>query len=348
MPFFGLFLAPLVLVTVGWTLVKLWRKRQKPQAVSLIPPIDPLHNFDWKTEKPKTLRPFKPVYNITMAIQAETMSNLITIDRDYLNRVNTRRDIVTEYKNTVHGYVEGGQEAVRELYSFLLVDYLPVRFPTMFTITEKETFRNHVTGKSFPTTAPLDPEVCLRTLAETVEEDIFLLKETADSHECPAFLCCFPTGFDPSSKLGQTLKGIHGPVPAYDKIGPSMERFFRKLEVGKSVRRMNWVVQTHGDLINVSGNHIKDGDEFVADEEVDPNKAHLRVELQSLTRLPKTKFVLFCFKTYLYPISEIKAEGSGPALADAIEGLQSGNAPGMFKYKSAVRWGKSIASYLQS
>ncbi|KAH7129820.1 hypothetical protein B0J13DRAFT_132627 [Dactylonectria estremocensis] len=351
MPFTGFLFGSLLLITICWVFVKIWGKLQRPQAVSVIPPIEPLHNFNWMTEKPKSLRPFKPVYNITMAIQAETMSNLITIDRDYLNRVTTRRNIVAEHKNTVHGYVEGGQEAVRELYSFLLVDYLPTRFPSMFAISDKKTFRNLVTGKSFPATAPLDPEdpeVCLRTLAETVEEDIFLLKETGETHVCPAFLCCFPTGFDPSSKLGQTLKGIHDPVPAYDKIGPSMERFFRKLEVGKSVRRMNWVVQTHADLINVSGNHIKEGDEFVADEDVDASKAHLRVELQTLTRLPKTKFVIFCFRTYLYPISDIKAEGSGPALADAIEGLQSGNAPGMFKYKSAVRWGTSIASYLRS
>lgn len=96
----------------------------------------------------------------------------------------------------------------------------------MFSISEKKTFNNLETNKSFPTTSPKDLEVCLRILAETIEEDIFLLKETAETHVCPAFVCCFPTGFDPSNKLGQDLKGIHAPVPAYDKIGPSMERFF--------------------------------------------------------------------------------------------------------------------------
>ncbi|KAH7013029.1 hypothetical protein EDB80DRAFT_680095 [Ilyonectria destructans] len=111
---------------------------------------------------------------------------------------------------------------------------------------------------------------------------------------------------------------------------------------------MNSVAQTHGDLINTSGNHIKEGDDFVADEDIDHTQAHLWVELQSLTRLPKSKFILFCFKTYLYPISEVKAGGNGPALADAIDGLQTGNAPGMFKYKSAVRWGKSVIEYLRS
>ncbi|RSM03306.1 hypothetical protein CEP52_007486 [Fusarium oligoseptatum] len=115
-----------------------------------------------------------------------------------------------------------------------------------------------------------------------------------------------------------------------------MERFFRKLQVGKSVKRMNWVVQTHGDLINTSGNHIKEGDEFVADEEIDCSKAHLRIELQTLTRLPQTRFVLFSFKTYLYPLKDVKEEGSGPALADAIEGLKTGNAPGMFKAENST------------
>ncbi|KAI8654282.1 hypothetical protein NCS56_01385000 [Fusarium sp. Ph1] len=305
------------------------RWRNKPG--QSIVPIEPHHHFDWRAQTPKQLRPFKPTYNITMGIQADDLSELITIDQDYLDRVTTRRSIVSNYKNTVHGCLPGGETAVKELYSYLLGHHLPTRFPSMFKTTGKGSFQNTVTGATFPLSPPSDPEICLRTLAETVEEDIFLLKETDTTHVCLAFTCCFPTGFDPSTKLGQDLKGIHDPVPSYEKIGPSMERFFRKLQVGKSVKRMNWVVQTHGDLINTSGNHIKDGDEFVADEE-----AHLRIELQTLTRLPQTRFVLFCFKTYLYPLKDVKEEGSGPALADAIEGLRTGNAPGMFKAENAA------------
>jgi hypothetical protein len=50
----------------------------------------------------------------------------------------------------------------------------------------------------------------------------------------------------------------------------------------------------------------------------------------------------------MYPIKIIKDEGLGPEVADAIEGLRKGNAPEMWKYKSAVRWGKSACSYLRS
>lgn len=72
------------------------------------------------------------------------------------------------------------------------------------------------------------------------------------------------------------------------------------------------------------------------------------MELQTLTRLPKTGAVIFPFKTYLYPLKEIKEEGLGPQLIEAIEGLGKGNAPGMFKYKGAVRWGKAVCDYLRA
>lgn len=126
-----------------------------------------------------------------------------------------------------------------------------------------------------------------------------------------------------------------------------------------------WNIQIGTEIINVAGNHIKEGDTFVADEEVDCDQVcivtsrhhycsnfsfqgFLRVELQSLARLPETKFILFCFKTYMYPLRDLKIEGSGPELADAIDGLLSGNASGMNKYKGAIRWGKGVKEYLRS
>lgn len=74
----------------------------------------------------------------------------------------------------------------------------------------------------------------------------------------------------------------------------------------------------------------------------------MRVELQTLSRLPRTKALAFSFKTYLYPLKDVKGEGLGPQLADAIEGLKKGNAPKMWLYKGGVRWGKSVIEYLRS
>jgi len=140
----------------------------------------------------------------------------------------------------VMGAIPEGASAVQELYSYLLTEYLPLRYPDMFFLSQDgKIFTNHVTQRSWPCLPPEDPLDAWKILGETIEDDLFLLRETDEGHQAVAFLCCFPAGFDPSSKLGKLLKDIHGPVPSYDKIGPSMERFFSRLEVGKSVRRNN-------------------------------------------------------------------------------------------------------------
>lgn len=149
-----------------------------------------------------------------------------------------RRSIVEKYGKTVYGYLPGGESAVYELYSYILSYHLPSRFPGLFHI-KGNVFENLITGANFPVQPLRDPDFCLRALAETIEEDVFLLKETNSTHVCLAFVCCHPTGFDPSAKLGGDLKSIHGPVPHFEKIGPSMEKYFRRLEVGKSVKRVN-------------------------------------------------------------------------------------------------------------
>lgn len=109
-----------------------------------------------------------------------------------------------------------------------------------------------------------------------------------------------------------------------------------------------WSVQTHKTLFVPKGNHVHEGDEVDHDANVDISQTCLRVECQTLTRLPVTNAILFSFKTYLFPVQDLKDEGVGPDLADAIEGLKEGNAPGMWTYKGGVRWGKSVCEFLRS
>jgi hypothetical protein len=173
------------------------------------------------------------------------------MDSNYLERVTARRSIMAEHTSAVRGTVPSGDAPVKELYSYLLGRYLPARYPTMFGFTQPETaahfasqtlFRNKVTGQTYPLSpSPSDPTEMLEILGETVEDDLFLLLQDHDSgeHRAVAFVCCHPAGFDPSEKLGKRLAEIHGPVPAYEKIGASMERYFARLEVGRSVKRTN-------------------------------------------------------------------------------------------------------------
>lgn len=79
----------------------------------------------------------------------------------------------------------------------------------------------------------------------------------------------------------------------------------------------------------------------------DDLQTNLRIELQTLTRLPSTSSLVFSFKTYMYPVDDIKKEGLGPDLAEAIQGLKKGNAPAMWVYKGGVKWGEELCEYLR-
>lgn len=76
-------------------------------------------------------------------------------------------------------------------------------------------------------------------------------------------------------------------------------------------------------------------------------KANIRVEHQTLSRLPKSQALIFTMRTYITPLSQVKAEGLGPALADAVEGLDA-NGKAMAEYKRRGEWGEVVGEYLRS
>lgn len=65
-------------------------------------------------------------------------------------------------------------------------------------------------------------------------------------------------------------------------------------------------------------------------------------------RLPQSGAIIFSVKQYIYSIHSIKEEGSGPALAEAIDGLTTGNVPKIYFYKRAAEWGDSVKAFLLS
>lgn len=162
------------------------------------------------------------------------------MDRNYKDRVLERRQLIAQHPLIVVGAIPQSTAAVQELYSYLMAEYLPQRFPTMFEIEDSDkTLRNNITGTNFPLMSPEDPVQALKILGETVEDDLMLLHGTEQGHRSVAYVCCYPSGFNPAEKLDKLLVEIHEPVPSYHKIGPSMEKYFSRVEVGKNVKRYN-------------------------------------------------------------------------------------------------------------
>ena len=261
-----------------------------------------------------------------------------------------------QYPRTCCGSLPRAAPAVDEFYS-LLTNLLPTRYPTAFSVSSS-TLHNHINNSS----TPLDPPSAddkLRAISRNLDEDFLILlkAEDGDGYVLGAHIACFPAGFNVSAKLGWRIRDIHGPVPRYkEKLQPSMERFFDKMETGRFVRRCNWTVVTRPDLFCAfTQTHHHEGESEASSEEMrEKEKAELnldtcfqRTESQTLYRLPESGALVFGIKTYMYPVRELKEEGSGEEFADAIEGLQKGNVPEIYTYKRGMVWRDKVVDFLR-
>lgn len=291
------------------------------------------------------------------------MSELVAMDKTYRDRVQLRRRLIEEQDVAVVAANERIKPAVDEFYTWMMKAYLPGRFPTMFKpagtvasdtpLAAQDHLLSMVTNECIPTMPQSDTAESLKIIGGNVDTDFLFLLPSPDPldqrrYKLEGYVTCFPSGFDTRLKLNRTLADIHAPVPGYAaKIGKSMDRFFANLPVGKIVKRANWSIITHKELFSLGGNHLYE-DETPVEEEVDIEQTVLRCERQTLHRLPESGAIVFAFKTYQYPIKQIKEEGSGKELAKAIDGLGEGNVPNMARYKRGIIWGKSVKRYLRS
>jgi hypothetical protein len=275
------------------------------------------------------------------------------MDNTYASRIALRRSLIETRSEDVLAVNPIIEPSVLEFYTWMTGTYLPTRFPTVFTLSPStSSLINLATGEDLPL-VPASAREALALIGSNVDDDFLFLLPTAEEgkYRLEGFITCFPSGFNTSQKLGMSLRDIHGPVPGYQqKLEKSMDRFFAALPVGKIVRRVNWSITTHSRLFCLSGNHTteEEAEQKVAQEQDwDVNDAVLRCERQTLHRLPGTKALVFGFKTYQYGLKEVKEEGSGEELAQAVEGLGSGSTPGMLIYKSAVVWGERACAFLR-
>ncbi|KAF1947851.1 hypothetical protein EJ02DRAFT_440033 [Clathrospora elynae] len=312
--------------------------------------IEALRDFDVDEEEPHKHRPFKPKFHMTMALENTTLSNLIPMDKTYRARLHIRKQIIKRDRYQVLACNTKAVPAVLELYEWLMSTYLPRRFPSVYTLSGAG-LRNHVNGTILPLWLS-DAEEALQMLGENIDDEfLFLLRsdkpEDEGKYVMEAFINCFPSGFNTRAKLGLLLADIHGPVPGYKvKLERSMDRFFASLAVGKMVKRSNWSISTSGELFCLEGSHgtaeemERQGER--REEDIDLSKTVLRCERQTLHRLPRTGAL-----TYQYPIQELRDEGSGEVLAEAIDGLGLGSVPGIAVYKKQVVWGDKVKAFLR-
>jgi hypothetical protein len=108
--------------------------------------------------------------------------------------------------------------------------------------------------------------------------------------------------------IGMNFFEWHGPVPLAHEIGVFERalKFMLNLRQGSPVRRLNWTMTINPRLDTSPENYHKWGtDRLTVTPENIGNKLHLRVELQSFFRLPRSNTIVFPIRCYLIKLEEL-------------------------------------------
>ena len=193
-----------------------------------------------------------------------------------------------------------------------------------------------------PADAGLHP---LDAAARLVPEDLLLLEPRrranggagGDFDWClVAASLCFPAHWVLAEKMNKPLAAIHAPVPDYrERLETPMDRFFTNMKIGPISSRMNWSLQLGNELFSPHRSTRKAAMGDLANEDM-----CLRMENQTLRKLPETGMVLFTIRTHMVPMIRWQSTpGAIAALLDMLDQMSEAarNYKGAHLYRDALQ-----------
>jgi hypothetical protein len=227
------------------------------------------------------------------------------------------------------GALAGGEAGQAEVLE-LLVAHLPTRFPQ--TYRREGSALRVLPGDRL---VALGGEPALLTASRLVQEDLLLMRRHEGGWRLVAGSLCFPSTWVLADKLGRDMDAIHRPVPGYaGNMAGMIARIFDNLKVEKPVERLNWSIYSDARLRYAQSK--QDPLERFPPGQAVSERAHIRVERQTLRRLPRSGDILFTVRVHVDPVSALSRDARGRELARALHDQLAALGPAQLAYKGLV------------
>ena len=156
----------------------------------------------------------------------------------------------------------------------------------------------------------------LLTASRLVQEDLVIMRPSPEGYRLVTASLCFPSSWRLSEKFGLSMTGIHESVPGFNRgrMGQVVARLFENLTKGQLVCRYNWSIYPDSNLHHPLPERIP----FRVNDETFAN-LFLRVERQTLRRLPESGDILFTIKIHHDPLSLLTDQDDRAAIADGLK-----------------------------
>jgi dimethylamine monooxygenase subunit A len=154
--------------------------------------------------------------------------------------------------------------------------------------------------------------------AKLVQEDLVLMRKGSAGWYLAAASVCFPSSWNLQEKFLRPLHEIHGPVPGFGqgtRNAMMIERMFDNIKPGVPVIRWNWSVYGDDRLFHPATDR---GMKRRFGDGAEPSNINLRLERQTLQKLPVSGAMLFTIRIHIDPIEAMERHPQAAALAVAV------------------------------
>jgi dimethylamine monooxygenase subunit A len=247
-------------------------------------------------------------YRLAMGLTPLSEAEWLAPDGSLPQILAEKRSLLATRSESVFAVLPEARAASVELLQ-LLARHLSRHFPNVYRLGDDGALTNHASNETWdieiPPLHPLD--LCGRLVAE----DLCLLQASDAGYRLIGATLCFPNRWRLDEKIGQPLDVIHEPVPGF---APALERpvahFFAALKPDRILARVNWGIADDPALFQPIG---RDADAAITATNAG-SALYLRIERQTLCRLPESQAALFTIRTEITPLDQVIATP-----ADAID-----------------------------
>lgn len=196
-------------------------------------------------------------------------------------------------------------------------------------------------------------DVPLVTASLMTQDDLILMRRGDDGWRLAAGSLCFPSSWSLTEKFGKPLHHIHDPVPGFGtgtRPADIISRMFDNLQ-GQAVERFNWSIQANDALYHP----LSDRQRIARSAERQSNfpegdinaHAFIRVERQTLRKLPVSRDILFTIRIYLDPLSVLARHSDRARIAAGFATQLGELDESQLDYKGLIADRDRLVAYLQ-
>ncbi len=251
----------------------------------------------------------------TIGLRQLDLATWLEVDRHYEAYLAQKRALIASDRDAVFRAGPDTLAAQAEVFD-LVRDHLIGGFPSIFPGTRQ--WEAALAALDCISTEDRPPLLAASLL---VQEDLVLMRRGEDGWRLAAASLCFPSSWSLAEKFGRPLDEIHGPVPGFGagtRPAGLIARMFDNLRLDRPVERMNWSLQTDAGRHKPMSSSQREARAAVRSArfgERPADGAFIRVERQTLRKLPVSGDVLFTIRIFVDPMAALARHPDRAALA---------------------------------